>query len=86
MPLWERLMDLADTMVSSKTQWSTMSDDAAAISLLLAESVQLCFQLWRDSLEEKQNLPHKLMYIAEKNHLITRKSQRRVSCGFIKYK
>lgn len=38
MPLWERLMDLADTMVSSKTQWSRMSDGAAAIYLLLAES------------------------------------------------
>lgn len=38
MPLWERLMDLADTVVSSKTQCSRMSDGAAAISLLFAES------------------------------------------------
>lgn len=63
MPLWERLMDLADTMVSSKTQRSRVSDDAAAISLLLAESVQLCFQLWRDSLEK--NIPRTLMYDTE---------------------
>lgn len=38
MPLWERLMDLADTMVSSKTQWSRMSDGATAICSLFAES------------------------------------------------
>ncbi len=30
-------MDLADTMVSSKTQRSRMSDGAAAISFLLAD-------------------------------------------------
>lgn len=43
MPLWEGLMDLADTMVSSKTQWSRMSDGAAAISSLLAESSSALF-------------------------------------------
>lgn len=31
-------MDLADTMVSSKTQWNRMRDGTAAICLLLAES------------------------------------------------
>lgn len=63
MPLWERLMDLADTMVSSKTQWSRMSDGAAAISLLHAQSSSALFPAQERLL--KKHPPHKLMHCME---------------------
>lgn len=43
MSLWECLIDLADTMVSSKTQCGRLSDGTVAISLLLAESSSALF-------------------------------------------
>ena len=58
-------MDLADTMVSSKTQWNRMSDGTAAICLLLAESSSVLCATLKGLRETKELLQYKLKYQME---------------------